>query len=110
MGHTKEPWVVIAVDNNYEIYSKAEEYDVAWSIDSVDNACRIVNCVNGCEGIPDEELDRFFKWARGMWFRQEKLIKEEQEKLAQMTDKEKYEYRIRRKETLNYNLEKLKNT
>ena len=86
MNHTKEPWVVIAVDNSYEIYSKAEEYDVAWSIDSVDNACRIVKCVNGCEGIPDEDLEDFFRWAKNIWIRQNNLLKEEKEKSVKIAN------------------------
>ncbi len=57
MKHTKEPWCVIGVDNSYEIFSKSEDYDVAWSIDSEANAERIVACVNACEGITNEALE-----------------------------------------------------
>lgn len=69
---------------------------------------RAIKCVNGCEGILDEDLDKFFKWAKNMWFRQEKLVKEEQEKLVKMTDKEKAEYEARREATLDYNLQSLR--
>ena len=57
MKHAKEPWCVIGVDNNYEIFSKSEDYDVAWSIDSEANAERIVACVNACKGITSEALE-----------------------------------------------------
>jgi hypothetical protein len=57
MKHTKEPWCVIGVDNSYEIFSKSEDYDVAWSIDSIANAQRIVACVNACEGINDVVIE-----------------------------------------------------
>ena len=56
MNHTKEPWEVIAVDDMYEIHSKTAGHEVVWSIDSIVNAQRIVDCVNACAGITNEAL------------------------------------------------------
>jgi hypothetical protein len=60
MNHTKEPWEVIAVDDMYEIHSKTAGQEVVWSIDSIANAQRIVACVNACEGITTEALEKGF--------------------------------------------------
>ena len=101
MSYTKEPWTEEMFGTQpFSSFKQVPKEDFE----------RAIKCVNGCEGILDEDLDKFFKWARNMWFRQEKLVKEEQEKLTKMTDKEKAEYEARRESTLDYNLRSLGGT
>lgn len=110
--------VLVSKDTNYsassyieedqEISNKSAERDMVGTTGLEANTKRLATCVNGCLDIPDEDLDKFFKWARSMWFRQEKLLKEEREKLAKMTDAEKAEHEARREATLDYNLRSLR--
>lgn len=96
------------IEEDQEISNKSAESDMVGTIDLGANTKRLATCVNGCLDIPDEDLDKFFKWARNMWFRQERLLKEEREKLAKMNDKERAEYEARREATLDYNLRSLR--
>lgn len=132
MKHTAEPWGIphfaseeSACECGYifgggkdtvtvvgEVYKPTGDWLVDDELPSLEeaiaNARRLVACVNGCEGIPDEELEKFFKWAKGMWFRNQKLVEQERKKLAKMNDKERAEYEARREATLDYNLKSLR--
>jgi hypothetical protein len=65
MKHTKEPWLIDQDGSSTaDGIKNAEGKDVLWGCGccgspnlSVDDARRIVACVNACEGVPTEQLE-----------------------------------------------------
>lgn len=62
MSHTKEPWYASDEDGNWRVMAADENggYTLAdmCSDDQEANGRRIVACVNACEGISTESLER----------------------------------------------------
>jgi hypothetical protein len=58
--HTKEPWEIIRTSNGTftgQVYSGIEDKVVCFSFDA-ENAERIIACVNACNGLTNEVLDK----------------------------------------------------
>lgn len=55
MEHTKEPWICGEGDNAAKIYAEGGRLYIVNGMD-IENASRLVLCVNACTGIPDDVL------------------------------------------------------
>jgi hypothetical protein len=60
MKHTPEPWKVAPHDEDFAEIVGSDGSDIVFGLDTVyveiENAARIVACVNACKGLTNEEL------------------------------------------------------